>query len=275
MGNTTNNITTTVWLCVFVLVSICVIVTFYNAFTLTKPMSNFKKRHVEFDSVLPNDTNDPQYIEKVKILKRWKKDAIKKGVSFNQLPKNNLYLANNPRFKKATNCYEFAMLELADKSVFKTKPQPGFRARLPQVSKSDYTCKNFLSRVEADYPKQVFNGPDSASKSCPSGTYEVSLVLDPKNKDYHWYRRGDDGTWSHKPGSTKVSNLDASGHRIVDPIASDRNFRKKNEKNNNNNENGYNYSIHCANKCIAIDYKKIGLYVNNNNNNNDAGINNK
>ena len=36
-----------------------------------------------------------------------------------------------------------------------------------------------------------------------SGEYAVLLVVDPNN-DYHWYRQDSDGTWSHKPGATKV-----------------------------------------------------------------------
>ena len=36
-----------------------------------------------------------------------------------------------------------------------------------------------------------------------SGGYAVLLVVKPKG-DYHWYRQDSDGTWSHKPGSTKV-----------------------------------------------------------------------
>ena len=36
-----------------------------------------------------------------------------------------------------------------------------------------------------------------------SGKYAVLIVTNPDD-DYHWYRQGIDGTWSHKPGSTKV-----------------------------------------------------------------------
>ena len=42
--------------------------------------------------------------------------------------------------------------------------------------------------------------------------YEVYLVT--SNSDYHWYRRDSNGYWSHKPGITPVTNLDASGARI-------------------------------------------------------------
>lgn len=50
---------------------------------------------------------------------------------------------------------------------------------------------------------------------CPPGTYKVALIY---GKDYHWYRQNSDGTWSHKPGTTEVTNLDAHGNIIFDPL---------------------------------------------------------
>jgi len=49
----------------------------------------------------------------------------------------------------------------------------------------------------------------------------VALVIWP-GVDYHWYRQDDNGCWSHKPGSTPVTNLDDSGRFIADPLACDR-----------------------------------------------------
>jgi hypothetical protein len=34
--------------------------------------------------------------------------------------------------------------------------------------------------------------------------------------------------WSHKPGSSDVTNLDASGNKIKNPLLSDRNFKHRN-----------------------------------------------
>ncbi len=51
---------------------------------------------------------------------------------------------------------------------------------------------------------------------CPEGTYKVALIY--SENDYHWYRQNPDGTWSHKPGRTEVTNLDAMGNLIFDPI---------------------------------------------------------
>lgn len=52
---------------------------------------------------------------------------------------------------------------------------------------------------------------------CPVGTYKVALWYNTNNGDYHWYRQNSDGTWSHKPGRTPVTNLDSNGNPIIDP----------------------------------------------------------
>lgn len=39
-----------------------------------------------------------------------------------------------------------------------------------------------------------------------SGGDKVALVVAPGIEDYHWYRSNGDGTWSHKPGDTPVTN---------------------------------------------------------------------
>lgn len=41
--------------------------------------------------------------------------------------------------------------------------------------------------------------------------------------DYHWYRQNPDGTWSHKPGATEVTNKDNSGKTIYNPVTANRN----------------------------------------------------
>ena len=40
--------------------------------------------------------------------------------------------------------------------------------------------------------------------------------------DYHWYRKERTGRWTHKPGSTPVTNVDAAGAIIADPRTADR-----------------------------------------------------
>ena len=56
---------------------------------------------------------------------------------------------------------------------------------------------------------------------CPKQGHLVALVVAP-GFDFHWYRKGRDGAWSHKPGGTAVTNLDNAGKAIVDPRFADR-----------------------------------------------------
>ena len=68
---------------------------------------------------------------------------------------------------------------------------------------------------------------------CPPGTYKIALVVDDVNfagsninpdYDFHFYRQNSDGTWSHKPGTTDVTNLDYSSELILDPETCNRKY---------------------------------------------------
>ena len=39
--------------------------------------------------------------------------------------------------------------------------------------------------------------------------------------DFHWYRLDDNGTWSHKPGQGRATNLDDAKYVINDPREAD------------------------------------------------------
>jgi hypothetical protein len=74
---------------------------------------------------------------------------------------------------------------------------------------------------------------------CPSGYHKVMLVIAP-GVDYHWYRQDTDGKWSHKPGITPITNLDASGKPIADPAKADRDY---------SSQEGPNYTDVCGVLC--------------------------
>lgn len=61
----------------------------------------------------------------------------------------------------------------------------------------------------------------SANNRCPGEGHLVGLVIAP-NVDFHWYRKGRTGRWSHKPGSTPVIDVDNSNALISDPRTADR-----------------------------------------------------
>ena len=44
------------------------------------------------------------------------------------------------------------------------------------------------------------------------------MLCKPDKNDYHWWRDNKVQLWSHKPGSTDVTNVDASGKKIKNPF---------------------------------------------------------
>jgi hypothetical protein len=60
-----------------------------------------------------------------------------------------------------------------------------------------------------------------ANNKCPKEGHLVALVIVP-GWDFHWYRNGRNGYWTHKPGGTPVTNVDNSGVLIRDPRTANR-----------------------------------------------------
>jgi len=66
-------------------------------------------------------------------------------------------------------------------------------------------------------PQQTFIG-----QHAPHRVLEVAylaLVIAP-GWDFHWYRKGEDGMWTHKPGGTPATNVDNSGHLTSSTVTS-------------------------------------------------------
>ena len=61
----------------------------------------------------------------------------------------------------------------------------------------------------------------SANNKCPSVGHLVALVIAP-GQDFHWYRKGFNGNWSHKPGGTAARITDNSNNLIPDPRTANR-----------------------------------------------------
>lgn len=116
---------------------------------------------------------------------------------------------NVPSRQPSNNCYNYA-------SNYRTNSfaQPG---RAAGAMYSSLTCASVRAAAVAD---ELLDSPGADNK-CPAEGHLVALVVWP-NGDFHWYRKGRDGTWSHKPGSTAVTNLDNSGNPITDPRTADR-----------------------------------------------------
>lgn len=134
----------------------------------------------------------------------------------------------------STNCYAYAINLQYDPITGESFPlargsgyclQPG---ELSSYWLDWYSALNDLSASEIQYAcseDAYYTGgifyAVGRYEACPSGTYKVVLVTDP-GWDYHWYRQNPNGTWSHKPGTTAVTNVDGSGALISDPYVANR-----------------------------------------------------
>lgn len=114
------------------------------------------------------------------------------------------------------NCYNYA-------SNYRTNTfaQPGKASGQQYTSLSGCTvAAGQRSAKDGAIADQLVNTP-AADNKCPSKGHLVALVIAP-GWDFHWYRKGNNGRWSHKPGSTAARITDNSGNLITDPRTADR-----------------------------------------------------
>jgi len=133
--------------------------------------------------------------------------------------------------QKYNNCYSYATNDL-QKNRYK-KLHPGHISNI-DTSEDDYLCPDMKKFIFMDHPNAYeidFKTP------CKCNYYKAYLSIDPKN-DFHLYKQDSNGYWSHKPGSKKVTNLDASGNHISNPEIADREY------------NQYNYKDSCMFFCM-------------------------
>lgn len=100
------------------------------------------------------------------------------------------------------NCYNYATNYRTD-----TFAQPG---RAAGAMYSTLTC----AAVRPAAVKDDLIDKPGANNKCPDEGHLVALVVAP-GFDYHWYRKGRNGRWTHKPGSTPVTNVDNSNNPIL------------------------------------------------------------
>lgn len=123
--------------------------------------------------------------------------------------------------KHSHNCYSYALGKIV--SGLKSKAQPGFASGFSYFDNANFTCKDFKNRLEKDSPGSYV---ESFENKCLPGFYKIFLALDRK-EDYHWWRQDSNKYWSHKPGSTEVSDKDGSGYKIKNPLLSNRDFKHR------------------------------------------------
>jgi len=120
--------------------------------------------------------------------------------------------------KNNHNCYSYALGKIV--RGLESKAQPGYASGFEHIDDKDYDCKAFRERLKRDSPGSYLEKFDN---SCLPGFYKIFLALDPEN-DYHWWQQNKNGYWSHKPGSTDVVDVDASGEKIKNPLKANRKY---------------------------------------------------
>ncbi len=123
----------------------------------------------------------------------------------------NVWHTNNA----TTNCFAYAA---NDPLGHISKPSPGEKSGVDLKSCSGLHVAS-LATNDGFVPAKLDENRLPIQKK---GFYLVALVSDRDDKDYHWYRQNQDGTWSHKIGNRLPKNQDESGKPIIDVETADR-----------------------------------------------------
>ena len=141
--------------------------------------------------------------------------------------------SNETAYSGMANCYAYALKLKTDprtQKPFQSKPQPGELSGNPlafqdlQMSPQEVKSR-IADRVQSDAVLfgLFFSEVHSSNHVPAEGNWLIALAFSPNNPiDYHWWRKDEDGTWSHKPGASSVMYMDYSGQTITDPYYCDR-----------------------------------------------------
>lgn len=182
------------------------------------------------------DINDIKLIPSIIVIKKYSPklnenniNKITKGLSPTsgyEFEYNPNKWNNNSKIKSNQNCYSYAFNHI--KLDREGKAQPGYYANYPPINESEYNCEAIYKRIKKDNPSTY---KTKFEKKCQKGYYKAYYVLAlGEDTDYHFYRQDKNGNWSHKPGRTNVTNLDASNQIIKNPEKCDRNYGTYNYK---------------------------------------------
>jgi len=178
-----------------------------------------KKSHKPYIIIIPKFKENELLINDEKIFDSKKDFSPLSNAEYKYEPEK---WNDDDNIKASHNCYSYALGKIVKE--LRSKAQPGYSSGFNHIDNNNFSCKEFRKRLKKDSPGSYLEKFDNA---CLPGFYKVFLALDPGN-DYHWWRQNSDSYWSHKPGSTNVTNLDASGKKIKNPFLSNRKFVSRN-----------------------------------------------
>lgn len=125
---------------------------------------------------------------------------------------------NQSGIQSSNNCYNYAMNKATG-----TFAQPGRAVWGGTSSGADMQCNIIKNNAVIDgyvgqpqnQNKLIWTDQDAGPCADPTWT-KVALVVAP-GWDYHWYRRDNNGYWSHKPGGSPATSLDSCSQFIFNP----------------------------------------------------------
>ena len=121
-------------------------------------------------------------------------------------------------------------------------PQPGRASGYPKWSAvKGKRCPDIMARAMGDIRGSKMG---TFAGKCPNGMRKIAFVAD-EDQDYHVVRQDSNGFWSHKPGSTDVTNKDALARKIYDPSLASWNYPTS----------GLNYDEFCGYLCMPATQK--------------------
>lgn len=123
------------------------------------------------------------------------------------------------------------------------KPQPGDFDLLKREGnlknkKRVYKCREMEKKIKQDNPSIK---ESKFLEKCPKKHYKGAMVV-ADDHTFHFYRQNKDGYWSHKPGTQKVVDRDATGKKIHIPHFANRDYSHK--------PNKIKYNSFCNYYCI-------------------------
>lgn len=154
-------------------------------------------------------------------------------------PKYNPKRWNEEKTKYNHNCFAYVLNALASKRS--GKPQPGYYSG--SYNDGNYNCASFYKRLKRDMPAMYIT---KFADQCAPGFYKGFIALATKegDEDYHFYRQDSSGYWSHKPGRSEATDVDASGNKIKNPATANRHYEH------------FNYSVPCFFFCVHLKLKR-------------------
>nr|MBN2277034.1 TrbC/VirB2 family protein [candidate division Zixibacteria bacterium] len=117
---------------------------------------------------------------------------------------------NNPDWRSnCYNCYNYAV-----NSAWRDFAQPGSLSDLEG-------CDKIANGAHDDNLVRVVWNEGDPEPTCPEGWHLVAFAYDSDAscgiKDFHWYRKNGDGTWSQKHGGLPATDRGDDGSRPFDP----------------------------------------------------------